>query len=693
VPVDGLQETPLRNRIRAALIAVLTLIASQLAVTPVGAVVGQKVVIIVGPTGAQTDSYRSKGDDIATAAEAAGATVVKVYSPNATWSAVRAAVDGANIVVYLGHGNGFPNPYGSTELRDRTNGWGLNRTTAGGDSDDWSAQMVYCGEKALLGTLSSSDGAAQRTYCTGGPITPAPNWVMIYSNACYAPGASEGSDPQGPATESKAMQRVRNYSYPSLLLGGGAYFATDMNNGPQQLIDTILNNPGMAFGAIAENANGYDLSRQRHYAHPDLSGTRIWIQNTGSPTSGNYFFAYAGHPDLTPSGTTVAYTEPDVPSGSTDLIFDSTGYFVPGSSGASYVALAPARLLDSRVANGLSGAFGAGSPRTFQVTGRGGVPGNATAITGNLTVTAQSAAGYVFLGPTPTSNPSSSTLNFPLGDSRANGVTVALGAGGTLSATYVAPAGASTHLIFDVTGYFVPGSGGASFAPLAPARLLDSRFGTGLSGPFGAGGPRTFQVTGLGGVPGNATAVTGNLTVTAQSKAGYVSLGPDPVASPASSTLNFPLGDSRANGVTVALGAGGTLSATYVAPAGASTHLIFDVTGYFVPGSGGASYVALAPARLLDTRAGTGLSGPFFDGVPRSFQVTGQGGVPSNATAVTGNLTVTGQTADGYAFLGPDPVASPASSTLNFPVGDGRANGVTVALGAGGTLSATYIAP
>jgi hypothetical protein len=217
--------------------------------------------------------------------------------------------------------------------------------------------------------------------------------------------------------------------------------------------------------------------------------------------------------------------------------------------------------------------------------------------------------------------------------------------------------------------------------------------GTGLSGAFGAGSPRTFQVTGLGGVPGNATAVTGNLTVTAQSTAGYVFLGPTPNPAPASSTLNFPLGDSRANGVTVALGAGGTLSATYLAPAGASTHLVFDVTGYFVPGTSGASFVALTPARLLDTRTGTGLSGTFLDGSPRTFQVTGLGGVPGNATAVTGNLTVTGQTAAGYAFLGPTPTPNPGSSTLNFPVGDSRANGLTVALGAGGTLSATYVVP
>ena len=298
------------RRIRAAFVAILTAASSILAVAPVGAAAtAQKVVIIVGPTGAQTDQYREKGDDIATAAEATGATVVKVYSPNATWTNVKAAVNGANIVVYLGHGNGFPSPYSSTENTDRVNGWGLNRTTSGGDSDNWSTTMVYCGEKALRGTLTASDGAAQRTYCAGGPITPASNWVMVYSNACYAPGASEGWDT--PATESVALQRVRNYSYPALLLGGGAYFATDL--GSRQLVESILENPDMPFGAIAENANGYDLNRQRHYAHPDLAGRRIWIQNSGSPTSGDYFLAFAGRPDLTPSGLTVAYTEPVPP--------------------------------------------------------------------------------------------------------------------------------------------------------------------------------------------------------------------------------------------------------------------------------------------------------------------------------------------------------------------------------------------
>jgi hypothetical protein len=298
--------------------------------------------------------------------------------------------------------------------------------------------MVYCGEKALLGTLTSAS-TAQWNYCGGSTntdgITPAPNWVMIYSNACYAPGAGEGWDT--PATESVALERVRNFSYPALALGAGAYFASDMHQGSQQLVDTILRNPGMAFGAIAENANGYDLARQRHFSHQDLTSNRIWIQNTGEPTSGDYFFAYAGMPALTPSGTTVTYTEP-TPRSTTDFVFDVTGLFVPDQSGATFVALNPARLLDSRFGNGLSGKFSAGVPRSFQVSGRGGVPANASAVTGNLTVTNATSSGAAFLGPVATANPGSSTLNFPVGDNRANGVTVALGSGGTLSITYMA---------------------------------------------------------------------------------------------------------------------------------------------------------------------------------------------------------------------------------------------------------------
>jgi hypothetical protein len=236
---------------------------------------------------------------------------------------------------------------------------------------------------------------------------------------------------------------------------------------------------------------------------------------------------------------------------------------------------------------------------------------------------------------------------------------------------------------------------------VTPNRILDSRYGNGLSGPFQTGIARTFQVTNRQpgnaalNVPSTATAVTGNLTVTGQTSAGWLTMTPWPEADPRTSTLNFPVGDNRANGLTVPLG-GGTLSVVYNGgPGSATTHAIFDVTGYFLPGTSGARYFPLAPNRLLDSRYGVGLAGPFQTGVARDFGVTNRAvgdssrNVPSTATGVTGNLTVTGQTRAGWLTVTPLRDDNPPTSTLNFPVGDNRANTVDVALGFGG-LSVVY---
>ena len=137
---------------------------------------------------------------------------------------------------------------------------------------------------------------------------------------------------------------------------------------------------------------------------------------------------------------------------------DSGAYeAVPGTSGATHVSLSPARILDTRTNVGLSGVFTSTVPRSLQVTGFGGVPSGAIAVTGNVTVTSQTAAGFVSLTTVSTPSPTTSTINFPLGDTRANGVTAPLGSGGVLWITYVgAVGGATTDLLFDVTGYFVP---------------------------------------------------------------------------------------------------------------------------------------------------------------------------------------------------------------------------------------------
>ena len=379
-----------------------------------------------------------------------------------------------------------------------------------------------------------------------------------------------------------------------------------------------------------------------------------------------------------------------VGSGPPSSLSNSVTPFVPVVT-STYHPIVPVRLLDTRTGDGLVGRLEANSPRTFQVTGRRGIPMGATAVTGNLTVVAPSNGWAIFLGPLPEPNPSTSTINFAAGQVIGNGLTVALSSAGSLSATYMSEAGNFTDLVLDVTGYFTADSSGGTYHPISPKRLLDTRIGNGLAGRLLADTPRTFTVAGRGGIPANATAVTGNVTVANPTSSWALYLGPQASASPGSSTVNFDTGQILGNNLTVLLGPGGTLGATFMSTAGNSTDVVFDVTGYYTSDSSGGKFAPIGPSRVLDTRTGTGLGGPIGANSPETFRVAGAGAVPAGAIAVSGNLTVVDETDAWAAFLGPDPTASPGTSTINFNPGEVRGNGLVVALSAAGDLSATYI--
>ena len=366
-----------------------------------------------------------------------------------------------------------------------------------------------------------------------------------------------------------------------------------------------------------------------------------------------------------------------------------TPAIVPGST---YHPIAPARLLDTRAKTGLSGKFVAGAPRPFQITSdAGAVPTGATAVTGNLTVVGESNGWAVYLGPNSEAHPATSTLNFSKGDVTANGVTVALSSTGSLSATYLSTSGQTTDLVFDVTGYFTQDMTGDTYHPLTPTRIVDSRKAIGLGGHLLAGKPATFTVWKHGSVPDTATAITGNLTVTNSTGSWAVYLGPAPIVKPSTSTINFKRGQVVANNVTVALSGTGTLSATFLGTAGTTTELVFDVTGYFTADATGDTYVPTTPVRLLDSRIGNGIAGKLGAGQPGTFLVTTRACFPPTADAVTGNLTIVNQTGGWAAFVGPDPVSNAQASTINFVKGDIKGNGLAVALGSAGSLSATYV--
>ena len=373
-----------------------------------------KVVIVVGAVEGMTSSYRSDADAAAAVFSKYTANVVKVYSPNATWANVQSAAQGASVLVYLGHGSGYPNPYVGYLQPNGDNGMGLNASAAGTDYNH-----QYYGENYMA------------------QLGLAPNAVVFLNHLCYASGDSEPGN--GTPTLSVAETRVDGYASGFLRGNARAVIAEGLGD-LTSYIDAIFSahetvdqmwksarnfHNNVTSWASTRNA-GYTSEIDPDYAHP---------QSDGDP----YYRSMVSQPGLT-----------------TDDVLGRivTVTYAP----TTFHALTPTRLLDTRIGTGLSGVFTSHVARTFAVSGgTSGVPGNATAVTGNLTVTGQTALGYLYMGPVSMNYPTSSTLNFPLGDDRANAVTVALGSGGTLSVTYVAnSSSATTHVVFDVTGYFTP---------------------------------------------------------------------------------------------------------------------------------------------------------------------------------------------------------------------------------------------
>jgi FG-GAP-like repeat len=120
------------------------------------------------------------------------------------------------------------------------------------------------------------------------------------------------------------------------------------------------------------------------------------------------------------------------------------------------------------------------------------------------------------------------------------------------------------------------------FFTLAPCRSIDTRAATGpLGGPgMGANTTRDFPVRGSCGVPTSAKALALNVTVTGTAGPGDLRLFPSGLTPPATSTINWRAGQTRANNAVVFFGANGSLGIRCDMPAGA-THVIVDVVGYF----------------------------------------------------------------------------------------------------------------
>jgi hypothetical protein len=230
---------------------------------------GLKVVVIVGPVGSSTSSYITSAKRYAAQARSYGATVVEIYSPNATWSRVKAAAQGAKVIIYLGHGNGSPSPYGAFSKLTK-DGFGLNATAYRGNSN-----TKYYGE-----------------YYVRTAIKLAPNAVVILNRLCYASGNSEWGSPN--PTKTVAKQRVDNFGAGFLRAGARAVFADGITSASYVL--SGLFRSSRSIGSIFTSSSNFVGTYDFKFASARTPGYTAWM----APKSiGRYYRSVVGNLGLT----------------------------------------------------------------------------------------------------------------------------------------------------------------------------------------------------------------------------------------------------------------------------------------------------------------------------------------------------------------------------------------------------------
>jgi hypothetical protein len=343
----------------------------------------------------------------------------------------------------------------------------------------------------------------------------------------------------------------------------------------------------------------------------------------------------------------------------------------PVAPAESYFAVAPCRILDTRNTTILTN----NTPRVVNIVGLCGIPSTAKAVSFNVTAVSPTGSGKITLYPgNLTAYISGATVNFaPATSPRGNDAVIQLATDGTgtlgIDAVVTGSPG-QVHLILDVQGYFstdtTPAAGAQGplgFQTLPICRLADTR----TSSQLAAGVVRSFTAQGVCGVPAGATVGSFHAGVIAPVYAGFFTLYPSNISTPAASAINFPAGISALrNGARVILSpTTPDFSVVFGSSAGAAVDATFDVNGYF-KSDAPLKYHPITPCRTVDT-TDPAMGGPaLVTDIVRTFQVQGNCGVPVGAKAAVVRLKVSVPTSVGVMSVYPSNVSLPPSSTIQF---------------------------
>lgn len=231
----------------------------------------------------------------------------------------------------------------------------------------------------------------------------------------------------------------------------------------------------------------------------------------------------------------------------------------------------------------------------------------------------------------------------------------------------------------------LPPASPSGFVAAAPQRVFDTRDGTGgRSTPLAAGETWRFTVAGKYGIPLDAVAVAINLTSVDATAGTFITVSPSGELRPFASNLNPVPGAAVPNLVLARVGVGGAID---LFNNSGTVHLVGDVVGWFEAGSD-VGLEALPPARLLDTRDGTGGTlGPIGPGQTIELQVSGRGGTSTDCVAVALNVTATEPSSPSYLTVWPTGQERPLASSVNMVAGQTVPNMVLAKVGDGGRVS------
>ncbi|MFL6098603.1 MAG: hypothetical protein ACJ71T_01460 [Actinomycetales bacterium] len=346
------------------------------------------------------------------------------------------------------------------------------------------------------------------------------------------------------------------------------------------------------------------------------------------------------------------------------------------STAGEFTPVGPNRILDTRIGQGLVSKIGAGSTRTLQVTGAGGVPGGgqAAAVVFNLTVTNPSASSYVTVWPTGASRPTASNINFRAGWTGANLVTVGLGTNGQVN--FYNKAG-SVDVIGDVVGWYSSASatGTGNFQVLGtPTRLWDSRPSSTIPGnhvPMAGGDKLTIPIDvsqGTTSANAHVKAVVVSLTAVNPDSGGHLTAWSGSGSPPTASVLNYSAGSVVPNLAVVptTLCCGGFPSFTILNSSNGHTNILVDLWGFYDDGglSGGLKFKSLsAPIRIVDTR--TGLGGASTLGTGSTRHILAPGSVAGAPTQLLVQNVTSIPSANTYLTFWPAGQSRPTVSNLN----------------------------